>query len=126
MKSVIDYSDSTATADQGLWFLHDVFADWVATNKFRPEQSQKLVLGFRRYFNINFIKNENYILFRRAFRNIYNLLNEDGELFTIFLAGAPVFDVYRVLARNNKWSKWLQDVDRFVSPYHDIKVNIDT
>ncbi|KAJ8721406.1 hypothetical protein PYW07_002181 [Mythimna separata] len=58
---------------------------------------------------------------KRAFTNIYNLLNEDGECFMIFLAGAPVFDVYRVLARNNKWSKWLQNVDRYVSPYHDSK-----
>ncbi|KAJ8730693.1 hypothetical protein PYW08_002106 [Mythimna loreyi] len=57
----------------------------------------------------------------RAFKNIYNLLSEDGECFMIFLAGAPVFDVYRVLARNNKWSKWLQNVDRYVSPYHDSK-----
>lgn len=40
----------------------------------------------------------------------------------IFLASAPVFDVYRLLARNNKWSAWLQDVDKFVSPYHDSQV----
>uniref|UniRef100_A0AB39A335 Juvenile hormone acid methyltransferase 2 n=1 Tax=Agrotis ipsilon TaxID=56364 RepID=A0AB39A335_AGRIP len=68
------------------------------------------------FYALHWIMNQ-----ERAFTNIYNLLNEDGELFTIFLAGAPVFDVYRVLARNNKWSKWLQDVDKYVSPYHDMK-----
>ncbi|CAH0581407.1 unnamed protein product [Chrysodeixis includens] len=55
----------------------------------------------------------------RAFRNIFNLLDYNGECFMIFVAGAPVFDVYRILAHNNKWSTWLQDVDRYISPYHD-------
>ncbi|KAF9407855.1 hypothetical protein HW555_012265 [Spodoptera exigua] len=55
----------------------------------------------------------------RAFRNIYDLLSKDGECFTIFVAGAPLFDLYRILSRNNKWSTLLKDVEKYISPYHD-------
>ncbi|CAH1646560.1 unnamed protein product [Spodoptera littoralis] len=55
----------------------------------------------------------------RVFRNIYDLLSKDGECFTIFVAGAPVFDLYRILSRNNKWSTLLKDVEKYISPYHD-------
>ncbi|XP_075974319.1 juvenile hormone acid O-methyltransferase-like [Anticarsia gemmatalis] len=56
---------------------------------------------------------------KRVYRNIYNLLEEDGECFLIYLACSPVFDVYRILARKNKWATKLQDVEKYVSPYHD-------
>lgn len=55
----------------------------------------------------------------RAFQNIYDVLSKDGECFTIFVAGAPVFDVYRTLSRNNKWSALFTDVEKYISPYHD-------
>nr|ANI21405.1 juvenile hormone acid methyltransferase [Helicoverpa armigera] len=66
------------------------------------------------FYALHWVNNQ-----ERAYNNIYNLLSEDGECFTIFVAWAPVFDVYRVLARNNKWSQWVHDVDRYISPYHD-------
>ncbi|CAH2076689.1 unnamed protein product, partial [Iphiclides podalirius] len=54
-----------------------------------------------------------------AFRNIFDLLIKGGDCLLIFLGHMPVFDVYRILARSNRWRPWLKDVDRFVSPYHD-------
>ncbi|XP_022814338.1 juvenile hormone acid O-methyltransferase-like [Spodoptera litura] len=55
----------------------------------------------------------------RAFRNIYDLLSRDGECFTIFIANAPLFDLYRILSRNTKWSTLLKDAEKYISPYHD-------
>ncbi|KAJ2950108.1 hypothetical protein O0L34_g11451 [Tuta absoluta] len=55
----------------------------------------------------------------RAFKNIYDLLADDGECLLIFLGHMPLFDVFRSLARWPKWREWLRDVDRFISPYHD-------
>lgn len=57
--------------------------------------------------------------FRRAFKNIFELLDQDGECFMIFLACNPIYDVYRILSRNSKWSSWLKDVEKYISPYHD-------
>ncbi|XP_068632517.1 juvenile hormone acid O-methyltransferase [Battus philenor] len=54
-----------------------------------------------------------------AFKNIYDLLVRGGECLLIFLGHMPIFDVFRVLSRTNRWRPWLKDVDRFVSPYHD-------
>ncbi|XP_022815060.1 juvenile hormone acid O-methyltransferase-like [Spodoptera litura] len=55
----------------------------------------------------------------RVFRNIYDLLSKDGECFTIFIANAPVFDLYRIQSRNNKWSTLLKDAEKYISPYQD-------
>ncbi|XP_022814341.1 juvenile hormone acid O-methyltransferase-like isoform X2 [Spodoptera litura] len=55
----------------------------------------------------------------RVFRNIYDLLSEDGECFTIILANAPVFDLYRIQSRNTKWRTLLKDAEKYISPYHD-------
>ncbi|CAG9578898.1 unnamed protein product [Danaus chrysippus] len=54
-----------------------------------------------------------------AFSNIYDLLVRGGDCLLVFLGHMPVFDVYRLLARSTRWSFWLKDVDRYVSPYHD-------
>ncbi|CAH1646564.1 unnamed protein product [Spodoptera littoralis] len=55
----------------------------------------------------------------RVFKNIYDLLSKDGECFAIFLANAPVFDLYRIQSRNTKWSALLKDAEKYISPYHD-------
>lgn len=57
--------------------------------------------------------------YRTAFKNIYKMLAEDGDCLLLFMGHMPIYDVYRVLSRNPKWTEWLSDVDHFVSPYHD-------
>ncbi|CAB3223840.1 unnamed protein product [Arctia plantaginis] len=56
---------------------------------------------------------------RRAFENIYNLLDQDGKCFMMILCNNPVFDVYRILSRTSKWCTWVYDVQNYISPYHD-------
>ncbi|CAB3223296.1 unnamed protein product [Arctia plantaginis] len=56
---------------------------------------------------------------KRAFKNIFDLLDQDGECFMIFLACNPIYDIYRILSRKNKWCAWLKDVEKYISPYHD-------
>ncbi|XP_034827179.1 juvenile hormone acid O-methyltransferase [Maniola hyperantus] len=66
------------------------------------------------FYTLHWIKHQ-----ETAFTNIYRLLAKGGDCLLIFLGHMPVFDVYRILARSARWSYWLRDVDRFVSPYHD-------
>ncbi|CAB3223289.1 unnamed protein product [Arctia plantaginis] len=56
---------------------------------------------------------------KRAFENIFNLLDKEGECFIILVAYNPVFEVYRTLSKNEKWSTWVYDVEKYISPYHD-------
>lgn len=56
---------------------------------------------------------------QRAFKNIYDLLEQDSECFLLIVDKLPVYDAYRSLARNTKWSTWIKDVERYISPYHD-------
>ncbi|XP_017064507.2 juvenile hormone acid O-methyltransferase [Drosophila eugracilis] len=54
-----------------------------------------------------------------ALGNIYNLLKpEGGDCLLAFLASNPVYEVYKLLKINEKWSTYMQDVEQFISPLH--------
>ncbi|EDV33538.1 uncharacterized protein Dana_GF24959 [Drosophila ananassae] len=54
-----------------------------------------------------------------AMTNIYNLLRpEGGDCLLAFLASNPVYEVYKILKLNDKWSEYMQDVEQFISPLH--------
>lgn len=36
----------------------------------------------------------------------------------VFLARTPIFDVYKIMSKDDKWSEYMQDVDNFISPLH--------
>lgn len=56
---------------------------------------------------------------RAALRNIYDLLrNDGGDCLLVFLASSPIYEVYKVLQTREKWSKYMQDVEQFISPLH--------
>uniref|UniRef100_A0A182PFZ1 Methyltransferase type 12 domain-containing protein n=1 Tax=Anopheles epiroticus TaxID=199890 RepID=A0A182PFZ1_9DIPT len=52
-----------------------------------------------------------------AFANIYNLLQSGGDCLLVFLANNPIFDIYNQLSRSPKWSKYMYDVEKYISPY---------
>lgn len=55
---------------------------------------------------------------RQAISNIYKLLKPDGTCLLAFLVSNPIFDIYLDLSRMKKYSKYMTDVRRFISPYH--------
>ncbi|XP_053677136.1 juvenile hormone acid O-methyltransferase [Anopheles nili] len=52
-----------------------------------------------------------------AFSNIYQLLEPGGNCLLVFLANNPIFDIYNQLSRSPKWSKYMYDVEKYISPY---------
>ncbi|NP_001036901.1 juvenile hormone acid O-methyltransferase [Bombyx mandarina] len=66
------------------------------------------------FYTLHWIRDQ-----ERAFRNIFNLLGDEGDCLLLFLGHTPIFDVYRTLSHTEKWHSWLEHVDRFISPYHD-------
>ncbi|XP_055538002.1 juvenile hormone acid O-methyltransferase [Wyeomyia smithii] len=52
-----------------------------------------------------------------AFSNIFSLLKTGGDCLLAFLARNPIFDIYGQLSRSSKWTKYLTDVDKYISPY---------
>lgn len=61
-------------------------------------------------------------LARKAFSNIFELLREGGDCLLVFMGHLPVFDVYRIMSLDRKWSRWVRDVEKYISPYHDSQV----
>ncbi|EDW77852.1 uncharacterized protein Dwil_GK24707 [Drosophila willistoni] len=57
---------------------------------------------------------------RAAVTNIHNLLRNDegGDCLLVFLASNPVYEVYKILRTQSKWSAYMHDVERFISPLH--------
>ncbi|KAL5279446.1 jhamt family protein [Megaselia abdita] len=53
---------------------------------------------------------------RKALRNIYDMLDREGDCLLAFLASNPVFDVYKKLSLTEKWAPYMKDLDRFIAP----------
>ncbi|CAB3223286.1 unnamed protein product [Arctia plantaginis] len=66
------------------------------------------------FYTLNWVRDQ-----QRAFENIFNVLEQNGECFMVLGAYNPIFDVYRTLAKDSKWSPFVYDVERYISPYHD-------
>lgn len=52
-----------------------------------------------------------------AIQNMYKLLKPNGDMLVVFLAQNPIFEIYTQMSQSKKWSKYMTDVDRFISPY---------
>ncbi|XP_073822305.1 juvenile hormone acid methyltransferase [Musca autumnalis] len=66
------------------------------------------------FYCLHWIQNQ-----RQALQNIYNLLRpQGGDCLLVFLAANPTFDIYKTLSKSAKWSAYMKDVNRFISPLH--------
>lgn len=64
------------------------------------------------FYCLHWVQNQ-----KKAIQNIYNLLDAGGDCLLVFLGKNPIFEIYKELSKNEKWSKYMTDVDRFISPY---------
>ncbi|XP_067212840.1 juvenile hormone acid O-methyltransferase-like [Linepithema humile] len=54
---------------------------------------------------------------RQAFENIYRMLRPGGTMLTLFVASHDTFNVFELMAQNNYFAPYMEDVQRYVSPY---------
>lgn len=54
--------------------------------------------------------------YRKALRNIYDMLTENGDCLLVFLAFNPAFDVYKKMSLMEEWAPYMKDVDKYVAP----------
>ncbi|XP_046991470.1 juvenile hormone acid O-methyltransferase-like [Schistocerca americana] len=54
---------------------------------------------------------------RRAILNMYKLLASGGEAVFVMMATSP-FLAHDIVGKDPRWSKYMQDVELFLSPYH--------
>ncbi|XP_030020646.2 juvenile hormone acid O-methyltransferase-like [Manduca sexta] len=58
---------------------------------------------------------------QKAFTNIYNALQKNGEFFATFLLFSDVYLTIEMLAKSKKWAPWMPNFDKFPSPYYDFQ-----
>ncbi|CAB3223287.1 unnamed protein product [Arctia plantaginis] len=68
------------------------------------------------FYALNWIADQ-----KQAFENVFNLMDRGGECFMTLAGYFPFYEVYRTLSRSKKWSTWMPDVEKHISPYHDSK-----
>ncbi|XP_061397335.1 juvenile hormone acid O-methyltransferase-like [Musca vetustissima] len=57
---------------------------------------------------------------RLALENMYKLLRrEGGDCILVFFGYNNIFDANNIMSSNPKWSQYIKNVNRFVSPLHD-------
>lgn len=64
-------------------------------------------------FCLHWVENQ-----KQALKNIYNLLNPNGDCLLIIAGRIDTYDTYPKLAKMEKWSKYMQDYKKHISPYH--------
>lgn len=65
------------------------------------------------FFCLMMIQNQ-----RTCIQNFYKLLKPEGDMLLVFLAGHPLYDIYKTLSLENRWAEYMTDVDQKISPYH--------
>lgn len=66
------------------------------------------------FYCLHWIKNQ-----ARVAQNLYKLCKPDGDILIVFLTQHPYFDIYREVARNDRWAEHMTDVERFMPPFKD-------
>ncbi|XP_049854093.1 juvenile hormone acid O-methyltransferase-like [Schistocerca gregaria] len=54
---------------------------------------------------------------RRAVQNIHKLLVPGGEAVFSIIANMVFYTVFEEMAKDSRWARYMQDVEKFVSPY---------
>uniref|UniRef100_A0A1B6D8D7 Methyltransferase domain-containing protein n=1 Tax=Clastoptera arizonana TaxID=38151 RepID=A0A1B6D8D7_9HEMI len=52
--------------------------------------------------------------------NLCSLLQPGGQVLAIIMADTHAFTIYKALSEMEKWKPYMQDVDKFISPYFNI------
>lgn len=54
---------------------------------------------------------------KQAIQNFYNLLKPNGDCLVLLVACCAVYEAWEQMAQSSKWSKYMEDVDRFMGRY---------
>lgn len=65
------------------------------------------------FYTLQWIRNQ-----KLCMQNFYKLLNPGGDMFLLFLAQHPAYDVYKEQSQDSRWAKHMTDADLRISPYH--------
>lgn len=81
------------------------------------EQAQRDVEPFDHvtsFYCLHWVQNQ-----KEAVQNMYKLYKPGGDLLLLVLAHHPTFEIYRKMAKSERWAKYMADVEYFVTPYED-------
>lgn len=79
-------------------------------------------------FCLHWVRNQN-----AAMKNICKLLTANGDCLLVFITWSPIYTVHLEMSKSYKWSQYMKDVERFISPYYesispadDVRVTLQT
>lgn len=49
------------------------------------------------------------------------MLKPGGDMLLTFLAYHPLYEIYENMGKNNKWSKYMQNLKQFVTPLQNLE-----
>ncbi|XP_072747973.1 juvenile hormone acid O-methyltransferase-like [Anoplolepis gracilipes] len=56
---------------------------------------------------------------RQALENIYRIIRPNGNMLLMFAASQDIFEVIKILAQDNCFASYIQDVRKYISPFND-------
>nr|7VEO_A Chain A, Methyltranfer_dom domain-containing protein [Bombyx mori]7VEO_B Chain B, Methyltranfer_dom domain-containing protein [Bombyx mori] len=58
----------------------------------------------------------------KAFRNVYDLLAEDGECFLTLKSYSHIYHMFVLQSKSRKWGPFMKNMKNFLSPYYDLSM----
>ncbi|KAF6208554.1 hypothetical protein GE061_017012 [Apolygus lucorum] len=107
-REMVEYATSNFKSDQIMYRILDIEnVSWET----ELEKSYHKIFSF---YCFHWIQNQ-----KLAVKNLFRLLKPDGQLFLVFLSKSAVFELYKHLKKNPNWAPYMQDVDNYISIYHN-------
>ncbi|KAG5674679.1 hypothetical protein PVAND_004631 [Polypedilum vanderplanki] len=111
-KEMIKYANEHYGNEYLKFYKVDIESEMFIDGKTTPikPESFNFITSF---YALHWIQNQ-----RQALSNIHKLLKPNGTCLLVFLVSNPIYDVYTHLSRMKKYSRYMSDVEKFISPYH--------
>uniref|UniRef100_A0A0K8S8Y3 Methyltransferase domain-containing protein n=1 Tax=Lygus hesperus TaxID=30085 RepID=A0A0K8S8Y3_LYGHE len=107
-REMVDYATAKFKSDRIMFRILDIEnVPWET----EMENSYHKIFSF---YCFHWIQNQ-----KLAVENMSKLLKPDGQQFLVFLAKSPIFDLYKNLKINPTWAPFMQDIDNYISKYHN-------
>ncbi|CAB3253535.1 unnamed protein product [Arctia plantaginis] len=81
-----------------------------------PEEMKRSFDHVFSFYALHWVENQ-----KQVFKNIFDLLEENGQFFAIFVGSNPYQQIFRTMSQDRVFSPFAQEVEKQISPYCDSK-----
>ncbi|XP_018366787.1 PREDICTED: juvenile hormone acid O-methyltransferase-like [Trachymyrmex cornetzi] len=107
--TMIEYATET--------YYHDTRIKFEVLDIQTKNLSEKFISKFNHIFSFHTLHWCNNI--RKAFENMYRMLQSGGTIFVVFVAHDSIYYVLKNIAQDSRFAPYLQSLNKYISPFYN-------